>query len=147
MLLHRRFHPVLLLVVLFSLFSIPATYRPAHAMSPATKPAETIAAASDSIELVGSYGGELAGLAANGTCLYAKHSGGLAVFDVSDPNQPVRRGLVLLPRAPEEASYADGMVYLVTRQHLYTIDVTDPDQPRIRATYSLSPTGISVSQQ
>ena len=137
MLLHRRFHPVLLLVVLLSLVSIPATYQSAQAMAPATtsatQTAQRTGAPGSSIGLVGSYGGELKGLAANGTWLYAKHSGGLAIFDISDPNQPVRRGHILLPRAPEIAAYADGIVYVVTKLHLYAIDVADPDQPTIRA--------------
>ncbi|MBV9786875.1 MAG: hypothetical protein JOZ51_01785 [Chloroflexi bacterium] len=142
---HRRFHPPLLLVILLSLFSIPATYQPAQAITAVAQPAQRSAATTNSIGLVGSYGGALKSLAANGTWLYAEHSGGVAVFDVSDPNQPVRRGHVLLPHAPEIAAYADGIVYVVTRMYLYAIDVTNPDLPAIRAAYGLSTTGVHVT--
>ncbi|HEY0603356.1 MAG TPA: hypothetical protein VGD58_10615, partial [Herpetosiphonaceae bacterium] len=147
MLLQRRFHPLLLPVVLLSLLSIPATYQPAQAVSPgattAVTPAQTIAAAGSSIELVNSLGGIVTVLDVEGSLAYVNEGHGLAILDISDPAQPSRRSYLQLPDSPAAADVAGTTAYIAdTTAGLQIVDVSNPNSPVLLGGYPLPATTL-----
>jgi hypothetical protein len=139
--IQRRFSRLTLLIVVAMLCGLSGARQSAHAQRQRSQSAAARAqsiSANDSIELLGNFGGRLKVLAVNGSWLYAAHSGGFVVVDASNPSQSVRSGYLPLPFVAKVGDYANGMLYLATNKAVYAIDVSDPEQPTIRSSYSLS---------
>ena len=100
--------------------------------------------ASDNVEFLGSI--ELMGLGGGarkvGNRLYVTSSGGLQIFDVSDPRKPRELGRLALTLDPSAFAAAEdvdtnGKVLVVRgafpASNLYVIDVSDPTSPEVAA--------------
>src|SRR5213592_2579405 len=72
-----------------------------------------------------------------GTQMYVSTLGGLAVYDISAPEQPQKLGELSLPLFQNEDVSTNGQILLMSRDaglglsRLYVIDVRDPAHPRL----------------
>ena len=62
---------------------------------------------------------------------YVSFDARFAIVDVSDPDDPVEKGYLLLPNTIRDIVVVDGIAYLSWRYGLSSIDVSDPVNPRI----------------
>ncbi len=103
-----------------------------------------------SADAVPSYEGWALDVAVRDTYAYvAQNAAGLQIFDVSDPETPVRLSVLACPEAVTNVAVSGNYVYTAWRADenggLYTIDVADPENPVLRDTYEAGDTARGVA--
>jgi hypothetical protein len=88
-------------------------------------------------ELVSSTGGSTDAVAAEAGLAYVSIAGGLSIFDVADPIQPLLLGRVSLGTTRVGAvAIADGIAWLHSASGLTAVDVTLPESPQVLGSVS-----------
>lgn len=62
-------------------------------------------------------------------------SGGLSIFDISDPTTPVQLGEYVSPNVAQNVDVENHIAYLADGSHLRVLDVADPTTPTLLTSY------------
>lgn len=84
---------------------------------------------------------------AGATAYVAAGTGGLRIVDVSHPDRPVERGSVPTPGQAMAVDVSPGTACVADGEGLRVIDVTAPDEPRVRAALQGAVVDVAVTQR
>ena len=74
----------------------------------------------------------------NGDFLYLANRNGISIYEVSDPNRPVRLGEVTLPGSSNEIVVVGSRLFVSSPKGLYVLDLADPTHPRLIETFPMT---------